>query len=215
MYRNILFDFDGTLIDSNEIIVQTLHETARQFTGRKLTRDELQAILGKPLAVQMKAIDETQWEALDAFYRQYYRTHRDALTYAFEGIEEMLKALHEAGCKMGIVSNKGTSGIQHGLEKFGWESYFDAVISMDDVVLKKPHVECVEKALAHMGGEHSETLLIGDSIHDIECGKNAGIHTALVGWTIIDKHRILHLKPEYVVETPAEIVRLALGNGEA
>lgn len=210
MYRNILFDFDGTLIDSNDIIVSALNETARQFTGDSLSHEALQAILGKPLAIQMQAIDPTQWEAMDAYYRQYYRAHRDAQTKTFEGVEQMLKTLHEAGCKMGIVSNKGASGIQHGLAKFKLDSYFDTVVSSDDVTHKKPHTECVDKALSEMGGNAADTLLIGDSIHDIECGKNAGIHTVLVGWTIIDRHRILHMGPDYVVETPEEIVNLVL-----
>jgi len=208
MYRYILFDFDGTLIDSNDIILKSLQETAMKHTGKELDHDALQSILGKPLAIQMKAIDESQWEVLDTFYRTYYRAHRDALTKTFEGIKPMLDALKDAGCKMGIVSNKGRSGIHHALEKFELGSYFDAVISSDDVVEKKPKVECVDKALALLSGSPSETLLVGDSIHDIECGKNAGVHTALVGWTIIDRHRIMHLEPEYVIETPNELVNI-------
>lgn len=206
MCKYILFDFDGTLIDTNEIIVNTLNETALKFTGSVLSEEKLQSILGKPLAVQMKEIKEEQWEELDAFYRYYYRLHRDAFTKIFRGTKDMLDGLKSLGCVLGIVSNKGQSGIQHGLEMFDLNSYFDVVVSSEDVVYKKPHVECIEKALAVLEGTLSETMIVGDSIHDIECGKNAGIKTVLVDWSIADKNKILELKPDYVIESPENLI---------
>jgi len=212
MCKYILFDFDGTLIDSNEIIVNSLNETALKFTGSVLSEKELQSILGKPLSVQMKEIKAERWEELDTFYRQYYRSHRDALTKIFHGTKDMLEGLKSSGCVLGIVSNKGQSGIQHGLEMFDLKSYFDVVISSDDVLQKKPHVECIEKALAVLEGTLSETMIVGDSIHDIECGKNAGIKTVLVDWTIADKNAILALGPDYVIESPENLVDIIDNN---
>jgi len=206
MVTHILFDFDGTLLDTNELIVEALNAAALEFRGHKIEPKELDNILGKPLAVQMKELDPEHCEEMDTYYRMYYRERRDAYTKQFDGIRDMLDELLALGLKMGIVSNKGTAGIAHGLTIFDMHKYFGSAISADDVVNRKPDPEGVFKALKELDGQAEKTLFIGDSGHDIECGKNAGTRTILVGWTILDRNRLMKACPDHVVETPAEIV---------
>ncbi len=211
MVTHILFDFDGTLLDTNELIVEALNASALKFRGKEIGPKELDGILGKPLAVQMKELDEEHWEEMDAYYRSYYRERRDAYTKEFNGIRDMLDELKALGLTMGIVSNKGTAGIAHGLTIFDMKKYFNSAISADDVENKKPDPEGIFKALKELDGLPEKTLFIGDSGHDIECGKNAGTRTILVGWTILDRNRLMKTCPDHVVETPAEIVDIVRG----
>ncbi len=208
MITHILFDFDGTLMDTNELIVESLRESARRFRGSDIGDEELQRILGKPLMVQMKELDEEHAEEMDAFYRTYYRARRDTYTKEFDGIREMLDSLLEMGMKMGIVSNKGTPGIEHGLTAFDMHKYFGSTVSADDVIKRKPDPEGIFKALEELDGKPEQTLFIGDSGHDIESGNRAGARTILVGWTILDRKRLMDNAPDHVVETPGEIVEI-------
>ncbi len=206
MITHILFDFDGTLMDTNDLIVESLRQSAIRFRGTDIGDEELQQILGKPLSIQMHELDDAHGDEMEAFYRTYYRERRDEYTKEFDGIREMLDTLLEMGIKMGIVSNKGTPGIQHGLTSFDMHKYFGSAISADDVIKRKPDPEGIFKALEELDGKVENTLFIGDSVHDIESGKRAGAKTILVGWTILDKKRLMEASPDHVVETPDEIV---------
>lgn len=211
MYKCIVFDFDGTLIDTNYLIERTIRATAKDLLNRELDDATIASVWGKVLVEQMAELDEHRAEELANYYSQYYREHRDEHTNIFEGIIEMLDHLHVAGCQMGIVTNKGTSGLEHGLEKFKMKDYFKIALSKTDVVMKKPHPEGLLRVMEHFGARPSETLFIGDSIHDIECGKNAGVDTVLVKWTVMDLEALKAEGPTYVAETPEDIERIVKG----
>lgn len=213
MFKYVFFDFDGTLIDTNEIIVKCLNFVSSKYNGRELNDRELTGILGKPLEIQMKEICESRYEELTLDYKSMYRSLRDEMTTEFSGITDMLKAIRCSGVKVAIISNKGTSGINHGIEKFSLSEYIDYVVSSEDVILKKPHPEGIYKAMAYLGlGEEDkkDIVFVGDSIHDIECGKNAGLKTVLVGWTIMDKEVLLKSEPDYVAKDSKDLEKIIL-----
>ncbi len=141
MITHVLFDFDGTLMDTNDLIVEALRESAKKFRGRDIGDAELDKVLGKPLAIQMHELDPEHAEEMDTFYRQYYRSRRDEYTKEFDGIRDMLDTLLDMDIKMGIVSNKGTAGIEHGLSSFDMHKYFSVSVSADDVIKRKPDPE--------------------------------------------------------------------------
>lgn len=205
----VLFDFDGTLVDSNEAVVSILHLASVKHRGIPFSEAELNEILGKPINEQMSFLSVEKEAELVEFYRTEYRKVRDALTKAYVGVDELLSELKASGAKIGIVSNKGRNGIDHGLELMNMAKWIDVSISKDDVVETKPHPEGIFKALNALGGSESDlhkTVFIGDSGHDIECGKNAGCHTVLVKWTLIDLELLKKLKPDYIAETPHDIL---------
>jgi len=210
MYKYIVFDFDGTLVDTNYLIEQTIHATAKEVLKTPVDDQVVAKIWGKVLAEQMYDLDPSRVEELTDFYRAYYKQHREAHTNLFDGIMDMLDQLHEGGRLMGIVTNKGASGLEHGLNKFQMKDYFKIALSKTDVHMKKPHPEGLNKVMEYFGASQGEVLFVGDSIHDIECGKNAGVDTVLVKWTVMDIDRLKAEGPTYIVDSPQELVDLIL-----
>lgn len=207
MYKCIVFDFDGTLIDSNYLIEETIKATAKNILDVDVTEDKIKSMWGKVLVEQMADLDPHKVEELSKYYSSYYRSNRDAHTTIFDGILEMLEQLNQLGCQMGIVTNKGTGGLEHGLQLFDMNKYFEIALSKSDVVMKKPHPEGLLKVMEHFDASQAETLFVGDSIHDIECGNRAGVDTVLVGWTVMDIDS-LTLKPTYIVDDPNRLVEI-------
>jgi len=208
LYKYVLFDFDGTLADTNDIIVSGLRETAKKFLNRDLTADELNSILGKYLDEQMRCLSEEHCTNMARHYKEFYKSNQDHMVKEFPGIGEMLKEIRNLGCKTAIVSAKGRNGIEHGLELLKLQEYIDVIVSAYDVENNKPHPEPALKALEMLGGSCSEAILVGDSPYDILCGKNAGIATVFVDWTIMPKNEILMLNPDYHIKSPGELVSI-------
>lgn len=208
--KYVLFDFDGTLADSNDAVVGMLHLASVKHRGIPFSPEELEEVLGRPLIDQMAYLSESDKEELVAFYRAEYRKVRDELTRAYEGVKEMLVEIKALGLKTGIVSNKGRNGINHGLELLGMKTLIDISISKDDVTHSKPDPEGLFMAMEGLGGKPSDAvqaIFVGDSGHDIEAGKNAGCKTILVGWTLLNIEKLVKTqKPDYVAMTPEDLL---------
>lgn len=208
LFKYILFDFDGTLIDTNKLILLTLNETAQRYLNRSLKPNELNNILGKPLEEQMKSLSYELWTCMLDYYKAFYKSNQDKMIEEFPQISIMLKKLKNIGCKNAIVSAKGRNGILHGLELFNYTMYIDFIVSAYDVQNNKPHPEPALKAIDYFNAPKNEVLLVGDSPYDILCGKNAGIKTALVDWTIFPKSQLAGLNPDYIIKTPLDLVQI-------
>lgn len=213
--KYILFDFDGTLIDSNEAVISSLNHVAVDFRGYPFEPYELEEVLGKPIVEQMSFLSDEEYPRLVEMYRLEYRRVQEALTKIYDGVIDLLKELKDRGIQTAVVSNKGRNGINHGISQFDLHQLLGATISLDDVSIPKPHHEGVLSALSQLGvpkeemtSAIEESLFVGDSGHDIETAKNAGCRSVLVGWTLLSRDRLLELKPDYVIETPGELLKV-------
>ncbi len=206
MIKGIIFDMDGTLIDTNDLVIDCIKKTVNKYLGYIPEKDSFNEILGKPLDIQMSFFSEEHTTEMVDYYRKIYLERRDEDTKIFPGIMELLKALNESKMKMAIVSNKGRRGINHGLEMFNMKDFFEITLSVVDVENKKPHPEAINKVLQIWNMRKEEVLFVGDSHNDILAANNAGVKSVLVGWSILPKEQFENLKIDYIIDKPMEII---------
>ena len=203
----IIFDMDGTLIDTNDLIITSLNITIEHFLNRKPSEEEKTHVLGLPLLEQMEYFDSSRAQEMTKLYRDYYRDHMEEETYLFDGVKDLLKEIKKLGHPIAVVSNKSRKGLDHAFEKFKLDE-IDYSISAEEVVLKKPHPEGLIKAMDHFKVPKEATYFIGDSSHDILAAKAAGAYSVLVDWSVIDFDHLLKAGPDSVISHPMDLLEI-------
>ncbi|MFM7298089.1 MAG: HAD-IA family hydrolase [Planctomycetota bacterium] len=208
----VLFDLDGTLIDSIELIRRSYVHTLEAHGLPQSDPAFWLAGLGRPLRWQFAQFttDPAEIERMVATYRVHNRAHHDALVSAFPGAVEAVAELHSRGLRLGIVTSKMREGAYRGLRSCGFrEEWFSAVVGADDVTEHKPHPEPVERALALLGSHASRAVMVGDSPHDLSSGRSAGTRTAAVAWGPFPHATLRATTPDHWLATPNDIATLA------
>ena len=206
-----LFDLDGTLIDSVDLILRSYRHTMRRHRGHEPSDDVWMRGLGTPLWVQFRQFsdDPAEIEAMVATYREYNLAHHDEMVRPYHGVVEAVRALHRGTNVLGLVTSKMRSGAVRGLRIAGLEDAFDVIVGSDEVTHPKPHPEPVLLALERLGATPESAVFIGDSRHDLECGRAAGVKTAAVLWGPFDRSHLADLEPDYWLERPVDLTLLA------
>ena len=206
--RTVLFDLDGTLIDSVRLILDSYHHTLAAHGLPPRTDEEWLRGVGTPLRVQFAEWrdDPATLEAMIATYREYNLKHHDRMVTVYPGVIEAVRAIREAGVATGLVTSKNRQGALRGLALVKLESMMDILVCADEVTNPKPHPEPVEKAMALLGADPAATVYVGDSIHDMHSGRAAGVRTAAVLWGPFGRSHLEGAEPDYWLETPGDIV---------
>ena len=211
-YQLLVFDWDGTIIDSIELILRSYRHTMEHHRANEPAPpdDMWIAGLGTPLWAQFGQIteDKEEIERMVQTYRKYNLTHHDALVKPYEGVVEEIRRMKTAGKRLGVVTSKLRDGAMRGLRVSGLDDVFDLVIGCDDVKNSKPHPEPVLKAVAELVAKASETVFVGDSRHDMESGRAARVKTAAVLWGPFDRAHLEDLEPDYWLEKPGDLRQL-------
>lgn len=210
-FSAVLFDFDGTLLDTNELIIQTFQTVFdRHFPGQ-YGREEILPFLGPTLQETFGMLAPDQIEPLSFEYREWNQAHHDAYVKEFPGISEMLEKLQQAGVRIAIVSSKRNEMIERGLPFIAARGAIEVVIGLDDVTYAKPNPEPIRLALERLGVSPQDALMVGDNYHDIVGGQQAGVQTAAVAWSIKGLAYLQQFEPDYVIHQPADLLAIVLG----
>jgi pyrophosphatase PpaX len=205
-----LFDLDGTLIDSIELIRQSYAHTLRSHGVPEVGHEHWLAGLGRPLSWQFQQFtdDPREVEAMIATYRVFNLARHDAMVTPFAGVLEAVRELKVRGVKLGIVTSKLRSGAHRGLKHCGLEGFFDVIVGSDDVAQHKPEPEPVLHALSQLRADAANAVMVGDSPHDLASGRSAGTATAAVAWGPFPADELRATQPNYWIAHPREIATL-------
>jgi len=206
-YPTVLFDLDGTLIDSGEIILSSFRHATQTVLEREIPDEVLAAAVGgSNIYDQMRAFDEERVEELVRVYREHNEPLHDDLV-AFEGIERVLERLKSEGRQLGIVTAKRRRTVDLAFAILPLERYFDAVVTAEQTEHHKPHPEPVLTALERLGSEPADAAFVGDSPFDMGAGKAAGVFTVAVSWGKIHPvERLRDAGADAVVHSPDELL---------
>lgn len=208
--RAVLFDLDGTLIDSIRLILDSYHHALAAHGLPARTDEDWLRGVGTPLWVQFEPWREHPGiEALIATYREYNLAHHDRMVRPYPGAAEAVRALRQSGLHTGLVTSKNRSGAERGLRLCGLEGVMDVLVGADDVEHPKPHPEPVERAVRALGIAPAEAVYVGDSVHDMESGRAAGVRTAAALWGPFDRAALAPTRPDCWLDTPADLLSLA------
>jgi pyrophosphatase PpaX len=206
--NTVLFDLDGTLIDTNELIISSFLHTFEYYYPNQYKREDVLPFLGPTLRETFETLDASKVDDMIATYRTYNLAHHDTLVTEFPTVLETVKVLKETGYKVGIVTTKLSDVVMKGLKLTKLDSYFDVIVALDHVKKAKPDPEPIIKALEQLSSKPEEAIMVGDNYHDILAGKNAGTQTAGVAWTIKGRDYLEQFEPDYILEEMADLLEI-------
>ncbi|MBR5315402.1 MAG: HAD-IA family hydrolase [Firmicutes bacterium] len=210
-YTSILFDFDGTLANTNGLVLESWKHTFRILRGIEQSDDVIKKTFGEPLGVSMqKFFPKVPVEKAIEVYRGYQKDVFENLIEPFDGMVELVKELKAKGFKTAVTTSRLGPSTMAGLNKFGLGEDFDVVVTASDTTKHKPDPEPVLITLEKLGSKPEEALMIGDSMFDIKCAHNAGVKAVLVGWAEAVTEEDLNGpdRPDYFIEKAEDLFEL-------
>ena len=205
-YACILFDLDGTLLNTNDLILQTFNYTLQEILGITVPKEQIFATYGRPLSEIMAEFDAEKADLLLDTYRAYNAKIHDQYVTLFDQVEETLAALKNYGLKLSVVTSKKSDIARHGLAYFKLEHYFDAFVGPEDTCEHKPSAEPALEALRRLGCPPEAAIMVGDSPYDILCGQRAGCQTAAVRYSVHNVQELAALNPTFMLDTLADLL---------
>jgi pyrophosphatase PpaX len=203
----ILFDLDGTLIDSITLLLNSM-EAAYQGRTLRPSQSEWTAGIGIPLRTQLArwSASEEDTEQLIARYRDYQSLHLEALTVAYPGVPDVLQWIRSRGHAIALVTSKGLGMTERSLTHVGLADAFDLLVTAESTERHKPLPDPVWLALEKLDVERDNALFVGDSTHDMHAGRAAGVRTAAATWGPFSRLELEPAQPTYWLNTMHDLV---------
>lgn len=213
----VLFDFDGTIMDTNNVILMSWQHTFKTLENREEKVETLVKTFGEPLETTMrKFFPHIPTEESIEIYRSYHRDNFGELIDLFPGMKELLAKVKGGGFKTGLVTSRLWHTTRQGMEKYGIEEYFDAVVTAEDTTRHKPDPQPVNIALEKLEAKPQQAIMLGDTMFDILCARNAGVRSVLVAWSMALDYRkdFGGDGPDYIIHRADELLDI-IGYGGA
>jgi pyrophosphatase PpaX len=219
----ILFDLDGTLLDSTELILQCFQHSWTTVCGFNHSREDLVQTFGTPLRAAMNCLlltggsqrdgdsAEIAGEIIDkllAEYRSYNVAYHDFLARPFEGTREVLAELRSRGYLIAVVTSKGRELALRGLRLCALDDLIDSAIFLEDTTLHKPNPEPIIAALQQLSEPSRSAVYVGDSRHDIVAGRAAGVRTVAALWGPAPRIELELERPDFTAESIQDLLEM-------
>ncbi|MCM3786383.1 pyrophosphatase PpaX [Neobacillus mesonae] len=209
MINTVLFDLDGTIIDTNELIISSFLHVLGELGPGVLPREEIIPHMGGTLEQQMQAFTgKAEVAEYVTGYRAYNAIHHDAMVNPFPNVLTVVEQLHAQGIRMGVVTTKIRPSTLKVLEAFDLKKYMEVIVTVSDVTHPKPHPEPVLKAVEELGVDPATTVMVGDSPVDIQSAKAAGVKAAGVAWSLKGEAKLMEYGPDYILHDMNDILTL-------
>jgi HAD superfamily hydrolase (TIGR01509 family) len=203
----VIFDIDGTLTETNELIFASFNYVAEKYLGRRFAPPEIVALFGPPEeGTVLKMFGPDHLDAIMEDLLGYYADHHASMASLHEGIDEILQYLRNRGVKLAVFTGKGRRTAMITLDALHLTPHFDFIVSGNDVVHHKPHPEGILRVLDKFGLKPEEAMMVGDSLSDVHASHAAGVPVASVLWDSIDPVRVKGANPDYVFENVRDML---------
>ena len=209
-YRAVLFDMDGTVLDTLEDLWAAINESLRRFSLPGASLEKVRAGLGNGAAhlVSVCAPEELRPQVL-AFYKPWYDAHCNIATRPYPGILPLMERLRERGVKQAIISNKPDPAVQE-LARFYFPGLLEAAVGESETVRRKPNPDAVLAAVARMGLCAEECVYVGDTEVDLATARGAGMDCIAVTWGFRSREQLLEAGALRLADTAEELEALIL-----
>ena len=204
---SVLFDLDGTLIDSGPLILASFQHATRTVLGRVIPADELLAgVGGHGLEEQMRAFDAESVDDLVAVYREHNLREYENVAL-FPGVRDVIEQLRDEGRALGVVTVKGRAAVDLTFSLLKLNGLFDTVVTSDDTIRQKPAPDPLLAALKHLGSPAATAAYVGDAPFDVQAARAAGLRAIAVSWGgIHPRERLVAEQPDVIINAPYEVL---------
>ena len=220
--KYIIFDFDGTLANTNDIIVASWQAAFERYLGHRMPRRDIEATFGETLMYSVsRLIPDADVNEVINYYRAYQDAHNDEIAvYIFDGVRDLIAELGARGYTLGVATSRTAYSFRNYMKKFGMDNTIKYIVTMEDVTRHKPDPESLLVCLSKMTGFPSDAIpedilrqavMIGDTKYDIGCANNAGIDSVLVGWShYVDFEDMADygFAPTYIIDRPENLLEI-------
>ena len=211
----VLFDLDGTLIDSVELIVNSALYAFEKCGHPPPAAEDWLADVGLPLRTMFGRFisDESAMDQLIAGYREYQLANHDRLVRPYDEVTTTLTALRDGGHAVAVVTSKSEPLARRGLTHVGLDGFFDVIVGLESCTRHKPDPEPVHVALDRLGLRPTDAAFVGDSPHDMAAGRAAGVITVAALWGPFTRAQLAPTEPDYYIERMGALVPIVEARG--
>lgn len=203
--EGIIFDIDGTLTSTNQLIFETFRFITNKYLNRNFSDDEIVKLFGPTEDAIIKDMFGGDFENARKDYYEFYSANHSAMADAYPGIRELIHKIKKANIPLSIYTGKGRDSSEITLKEIGIYNYFDMIVTGDDVEKHKPSPEGVDVFVNKFNLDREKTILIGDAPADILAARNSGIKIGSVLWDSYKKEKVLEMGSDYLFHTVEEL----------